>query len=281
MTIFYPDISDAQTGINLKGAVAVCCKATQSTNYTNADYARAKANAAENGVYFFAYHFLVQGPTPAAQAAYCFKVVGKTPLMLDVEQTTNSNPTVADAQEFVDAFRKLGGIINLLYLPRWYWGDLGSPSLAGVHERGLRIVSSAYTTYSDSAAATGWEPYGGITPTIWQFTENAVVNGRVVDRNAFRGTLAQLKSIVETGKMPPIIQPPQRHVVPAGNDYTLDGVAREAKTTVASILATSKAHLNATNLAVFDAYLALRDACKAALLNEPGLPEGLVYWTAS
>lgn len=294
MTLFYLDISSAQSGISLKGANAVCVKATQGGTYVNPDYTRAMADAAANGVFAFAYHFLMAG-NAAAQAGHCFNVVRKTPIMVDVELTTGSKPTLADVQEFVDAFRKLGGVINLVYLPHWYWfDDLHEPSLNGLHSRGLRVVSSAYTTYSDADTAPGWEPYGGMTPTIWQYTSSQKFNGFSVDFNAFRGThpgdssagaiadtLKQFKSIVRTGKMPPIIPVPKRHVVPAGNGYTLEGAARELKTTVGDIVDVSDAHLDAKNQAVFNAYLTLDQACAAAGLNRPAMPEGLVYWTAN
>ena len=80
------------------------------------------------------------------------------PPMLDVETETlngvTSNPTVTDVVDFVSQYRALGGIIYLLYLPRWYWVDLGSPSLAPLIELGLLLISSDYTSYSDSGP--GW-----------------------------------------------------------------------------------------------------------------------------
>jgi hypothetical protein len=285
LTIFYPDISSAQEGIDLKGATAVCAKATQGTGYVNPDYARAKANAASHGVFFFAYHFLEAG-NAAAQAAHCHSVVaGLTSLMVDVEITGTSRPSVADTQEFVDAYRKLGGVCYLVYLPRWYWsgkpvdGCLGSPDLSGLHSRGLRLVSSAYTTYSDSKDATGWQPYGGMTPTIWQYTSSAQFNGKTVDLNAFRGTLLEFGSIVTTGKMPP--PAPVRHVVPAGNTQTLEGVARQRNVAVEHLVSLSTANLNPQNLAVLNAYLALDNALHTAARPRPAMPEGLVYYTSN
>ena len=164
-------------------------KATEGTDYTNPDYSPAKIRAKDAGAFFCAYHFLQEG-NGAAQADHAFSVVGSTPLMLDVETETlngvTSNPTVTDVVNFVSQYRALGGIINLLYLPKWYWADLGSPSLAPLIELGLLLVSSDYTSYSDSGP--GWESYGGMTPVIWQYTDGATLNGVVgVDFNAYRG----------------------------------------------------------------------------------------------
>lgn len=245
MTIYYPDISGHQAGIDLRSALAVCCKATEGTGYTNPDYARAEANAASHGTFFFAYHFLHAG-NAAAQARYCYSVTGKTPLMLDVEPTTadpfrtswpaprlryevdewslplkaNSVPTLADVTGFVDTYRKLGGIVHLTYLPHWYWQQLGSPSLSALFSRILALVSSAYTTYTDANSGTGWQSYGGMKPEVWQYTDAVQFNGFACDFNAFRGThpgdqsaaavadtLNQFKSLVRTGSIDPAPSP--------------------------------------------------------------------------
>lgn len=217
MTIFYPDISSFQAGISLKGALAVCAKATQGAGYTNPDYARAKSNAAANGTFFFAYHFLMAGGG-AAQAAHCYSVARKTPLMLDVEVDGTSRPSISDLTAFADAFRKLGGVIHLVYLPRWYWQEIGSPSLAPLKSRNLHLVSSVYTAYTDAASGAGWQPYdwgsGKLDPIIWQYTDALSFNGQTVDFNAFRGThpgdqssaavagtLTELKHLVHTGSI--------------------------------------------------------------------------------
>jgi peptidoglycan hydrolase-like protein with peptidoglycan-binding domain len=121
--------------------------------------------------------------------------------MLDVEQTDASNPTVLDVVDFVNAYRALGGVVYLTYLPRWYWQNvLKSPLLAPLISLGLLLVSSQYTSYSDKGA--GWNSYGGMNVTVWQYTNSGVLNGvHDVDWNAFRGTVADLKSLVATGAL--------------------------------------------------------------------------------
>jgi peptidoglycan hydrolase-like protein with peptidoglycan-binding domain/GH25 family lysozyme M1 (1,4-beta-N-acetylmuramidase) len=205
MTIFYPDISDYQAGIRLAGCVIVMVKATEGTGYTNPDYTAAKARAAEAGAFFCAYHFLHAG-NGAGQASYAYSKVGSgIPLMIDCEPTYNSNGTIASAPQisdvvnFVNEYRALGGTTHLLYLPHWYWqGDLGSPALTSVSDLGMLLVSSDYTTYSDTGP--GWAAYGGMTPVIWQYTSSATLNGVTnVDMNAFQGTLASFESQVTGG----------------------------------------------------------------------------------
>ena len=214
MTIFYPDISSHQTGIDLKGALAVGIKATEGTDYTNPDYARAKENARHHGAFQFAYHFLTEG-NAAAQARHCHSVVGDTPVMVDVEITGQSHPSLRDATAFIDAFRRHGGTTHLVYFPHWYWQQRGSPSLRPLSNRHMRLVSSAYTKFSDESSGTGWVGYGGMTPTVWQYSDSVPFNGMNIDFNAYRGshpgnqsdpavaeTVKQFKSIVTTGKFP-------------------------------------------------------------------------------
>jgi Glycosyl hydrolases family 25/Putative peptidoglycan binding domain len=204
MTIFYPDVASFQAGVSFSGVPIAMVKATEGTNYTNPDYGPAKIRAQEAGAFFCAYHFLQAG-NGAGQADHAFSVVGSTPLMLDMETETlngiTSRPSVADAVNFVSRYRAQGGVINLLYLPRWYWASLGSPSLAPVIELGLLLVSSNYTSYSDSGP--GWESYGGMVPVIWQYTDDATLHGvNGVDFNAYRGNLAEFQSQVTAGAQP-------------------------------------------------------------------------------
>src|SRR5579859_6374493 len=169
MTIFYPDVSDYQAGISFSGCVIAVAKATEGTGYTNPDYAAAKTRAAKAGAYFCAYHFLHAG-NGAAQASYAHRVIGSSvPLMIDFEPACNANGTVAsapqvsDAVAFITAYRSLGGVVHLLYLPHWYWqGDLGRASLTPLIDAGMLLVSSDYTAYSDTGP--GWAAYGGMTP---------------------------------------------------------------------------------------------------------------------
>jgi peptidoglycan hydrolase-like protein with peptidoglycan-binding domain len=203
MTIFYPDVSSGQAGVSFSGVPIAMVKATEGTGYTNPDYGPAKVRATNAGAFLCAYHFLQAG-NGAGQADHAFSVVGTTPLMLDVEtETLNgvaSNPSVADVADFVNRYRALGGVIYLLYLPRWYWANLGSPSLDPLIQLGLLLVSSNYTSYSDSGP--GWDAYGGMVPVIWQYTDNATLNGvSPVDFNAYRGTLADFQSQVTTGAL--------------------------------------------------------------------------------
>lgn len=210
-TIYYADIASFEAGFPFTGMPIAMVKATQSTNYVNPDYTPAKARAAKAGAYFCAYHFLTAG-NAIAQAQFAFAHVGKTiPLMLDWETTVGSSPSVKDAQAFVTEYKALGGKVVLLYLPKWYWQDLGSPSLSWFAGQGMFLVSSDYQAYTDDGP--GWTGYGGMSVKVWQFSSTRSVNGYLVDLNAFKGTKAQFETLVSgTPATPP--PPPVSTTVP-------------------------------------------------------------------
>lgn len=200
MTIAYPDVSNHEGAMALQsGTVACFAKSSEGTGYTDPYYLHFKAEAARVGALFGAYHFLRQGDG-AGQAGFAYSIVGpRVPLMIDFEPEYDANgspislPSLADAVAFRDTYRELGGLVRLNYLPHWYWaGHLGSPSLAPLAD--LALVSSGYTTYSDTGP--GWASYGGLEPQIWQYTDKLPYSGRLVDFNAYRGTVQDFAALL-------------------------------------------------------------------------------------
>ena len=198
MTVFYPDVSHFQAGLSLSGAQLVMAKATEGTTYRDASFPGFKQWCNEHGVWFAAYHFLHAG-NAAAQAQFCKTVVPDgVGLMIDCEPTGPSNPNLSDVMAFTTEYRKIGGRVHLLYLPEWYWKQLGSPDLHLMADNDrLALVSSWYGPYSDTGY--GWTPYGGVDPAIWQYTDTQDFNGQKVDFNAYRGTLAELERLMVEG----------------------------------------------------------------------------------
>jgi hypothetical protein len=205
MTIFGPDISSYQSGLSLSrlsDASFVLAKTTEGTYYTDADYQSWRNQAAQLGKPFIWYHFL-SGESAAAQAQHTAANVGDRTLpgMLDAEPAGSFSPTLSQIIAYIDAAHAAGLDLRLIYLPRWYWEQIGSPSLSGLVSRGVSLVSSAYPGGSGSPTsiypgdgAAGWQSYGGMTPLIYQYTNQASDGGQQLDYNAFRGTTAQLAS---------------------------------------------------------------------------------------
>lgn len=202
MTIFYGDFASFQKGVRLDGTVAACIKATQGTWYANPEYRATVQEANRNRAFVFAYHFLEHG-NGRGQAEWYVRTRNhmRRPVMVDVEKVPGkANPTIQDLVDFVEGVRHFGGLCHLVYLPKWYWRDnLASPDLTWFRKYQLRLVSSEYTTYHDNGP--GWQPYGGMYPQIWQYSNNFNMHGIHCDFNAFKGTVSDLQLMAQNGEL--------------------------------------------------------------------------------
>lgn len=207
MTIYGPDISSYQQGLDLSKLIAdfVIAKATEGTYYTDSCYQGWRKQAASLKRPFVWYHFLSLEPA-AAQAAHTAANVGDRTLpgMIDFEPEGGHKPSLAQAIAYWDAAHAEGLHVPLLYLPHWYWQELGSPSLAAFAARGVHVVSSSYPgghgtpqALYPGDKASGWNAYGGLTPALYQYTNQASDGGQLLDYNAFRGTLEQLLELLD------------------------------------------------------------------------------------
>jgi hypothetical protein len=192
MTIKFPDLSHHNTPISVAGAVALIVKATEGATFKDPAYSTFKAQA--GGIPFMGYHW-VNTDAISTQAANAISVMRSTPCMWDAEA---AGVTVPRLVQLTQAYRALGGVVHMVYLPHWYWqGHMGSPSLQPLVDLNLHLVSSNYTAYSDSGP--GWAPYGGMTPVQWQYTDAAMFNGKPVDFNAYKGTVEDYRALISGG----------------------------------------------------------------------------------
>lgn len=186
MALQFPDVSNYQQGFSLTPYPAAIAKASEGTTFTDATYRNFKAQAAALKIPFAAYHWLNTADLQA-QAEHAYSVAGSVPMMWDCEA---DGATVPRILEITARYRKLGGTATLVYLPRWWWRDhLGSPDLTPLQQAGLSLISSAYPSGGYSDNGIGWAAYGGVAPTIWQYTSTPH------DMNAFKGTAAQLAAV--------------------------------------------------------------------------------------
>jgi hypothetical protein len=195
----FPDVSHYQAGMSLTGSPAAIAKCTQGTFYLDPSYANFKAQALALAIPFAAYHW-VDGSDLQAQAARCYSVAGRTPVMWDCEAAGATVPRIAD---LTARYRKLGGTASLVYLPHWWWQQLGSPDLRPLAALGLSLVSSSYPPGGYSDNGPGWAPYGGMTPVVWQYTD------KPHDMNAFKGTAAELAALFAGSHVPPALVKPK------------------------------------------------------------------------
>lgn len=202
MTLFYPDCSNnnwssAQDAIDFleqlvpEGFSGMCHKVSEGNYYEDPYWPTVKQWCRQNGLPLIGYHY-VTTDDPASQAQTWLGNDGGSQAMLDWEANGGDR---ANLISVVDAFNDAGVNVQLGYYPQWYWSQQGGGSLSDLANG---LVSSAYsggtgyasTLYAQSGgkSGAGWAPYGGVTPSAWQFTESADIAGYIVDCNAYLGS---------------------------------------------------------------------------------------------
>jgi len=206
MTLFGPDLSRFQAGINLaqvaaEGCRFVICKVSQGSTWRDPAWPTFRDDARKAGLILAGYH-MIDRSNPVDQAANCKAELGDTtiPLALDWEESGGGG----DWRNFMavlQAFRGAGLNVRLAYCPRWWWQAQGSPDMS---QAGIPLWSSRYvnTTSGSPTVMYGrvgldrWDGYGGLPVALLQFTDKAAIAGRQVDCSAFRGTETQLRTLL-------------------------------------------------------------------------------------
>jgi hypothetical protein len=198
------DIASFQAGIDLaevkaEGFDFVISKITQGSSYVDPSWPAFRDAALAVGLILVGYHYVTNDP-PAAQADNLLANLGQpVSIMLDFEAGSG------DLDNFwavADAIAQGGGLVALSYIPRFYWQQIGSPDLTGVPG----LVAADYVAGSGYASALYpgdqsalWDGYGGIEPSVLQFTNAALVDGRNTDADAYRGTADQFRQLLTYG----------------------------------------------------------------------------------
>ncbi|WAL67173.1 glycoside hydrolase family 25 protein [Amycolatopsis cynarae] len=174
-------------------------KAGEGASYRDPVFPAHLAAARAAGMVVAAYWYQRSGSTAQAQAATIGAVVPRDlPLCLDVETGSGD---VALTRALVDLLRSQGYRMPLLYLPRWYWQQLGSPSLSGLpplwSSRYPDTVVGPLPAKWAQVPASYWAGYGGLDVAVLQFTASAEVAGySPLDANAFRGTREEFAALL-------------------------------------------------------------------------------------
>ncbi|MFE2994284.1 glycoside hydrolase family 25 protein [Nocardia sp. NPDC059246] len=204
MTLWGIDISGWQAGIDLdqvarEGFSAVIAKATEGADYTSPAYAAQKAGARRAGLRFMAYHYVRENASAEAQVDNYVRAEPDRAVHVMLDHEDRSGDVTVLRAVHAEFIRR-GYRVAVVYLPRWYWRDyISSPNLSGLPP----LMASSYGDDQPGYAsalypgdtAPGWNPYGGNTPAVLQFTQRARVAGLQIDAWAFRGTAAQLDAL--------------------------------------------------------------------------------------
>jgi GH25 family lysozyme M1 (1,4-beta-N-acetylmuramidase) len=201
-TIFGPDISNNNGVVDLGGVKAegfefVWAKVSEGTSFRDTYWPRTRDWAREIGLILAGYHYIRDG-APNDQADLFVDQLGdrSIPAMLDFEEGGGG---IDNFWAVLQAIEARGVNVALSYIPRWYWGSIGRPDLSRVP--GLIQSSFVLGTGYASVLYPGddsirWAPYGGRQPDVLQFTDSALITGKRLDANAFRGSPDQLRTLL-------------------------------------------------------------------------------------
>jgi GH25 family lysozyme M1 (1,4-beta-N-acetylmuramidase) len=205
MITFGLDISHHQgLALNLAqcrrdGIEFVFLKSSEGASFVDSAFKGNLAEARNAGLLVGAYHYVRSNASAAAQVANVRQVVPlDVPVIPDVEANSGGVPLV---REFVDRLRAAGYTVPISYIPRWYWQQIGSPSLAGLPPLwSSRYPDNAIGLLADEwsrVPASYWGGYGGLDVAVLQFTSSARIAGHApLDANAFRGTRDELATLL-------------------------------------------------------------------------------------
>lgn len=174
-------------------------KATEGGGYEDPEFRANLLEAEAAGLLVAAYHYVRASTTAAAQVDKIRAVVPlEVPVILDVEENSGD---IRLTRELVTRLEQAGYRVPLLYLPRWYWTRIGSPSLSGLpplwSSRYPDNVVGSIADEWDDVPSSYWDGYGGRSVAVLQFTSSARIAGhQPIDANAFRGNRSELAALL-------------------------------------------------------------------------------------
>lgn len=181
------------------GCELAILKAGEGNSFVDPDFASNLAEARAAGQLVAAYWYQRSSATAAQHVAKIRDVVPRdVALIPDVEANSGG---AALTRDLVAQLRAAGYRVPMLYLPRWYWQQIGSPSLAGLPP----LWSSRYPNNTvgllasewAEVPASYWSGYGGLDVALLQFTSSARIAGyQPLDASAFRGDRTQLAALL-------------------------------------------------------------------------------------
>ena len=177
--------------VKTDGVAGVIHKATQGTDWTDPTYALRKQQAEAAGLWWGAYHFGTNADG-VAQAQYFLSKVDPGPndlLALDFEENTESQMTIAQAEQFVtEIFDQTGRY------PGFYSDELAGKLLGGTVSSILANCWFWRAQYDESPPLV---PPTWSTWTMWQYTSTGLVSGisSGCDRDTFNGSMDDLSRL--------------------------------------------------------------------------------------
>ncbi len=199
------------------GIVFFTHKATEGISTRHRHYGEALRRARDAGIPVLgAYHVVRTAPAVSSQVSYMLSYLdSQTPwwrdhpyffIQVDLELWDYDAVPAAVGEAFADAISQATGKVSVIYASR---GQYGNQLNGTSHELWNANYGSDpqvhfKTAYSARGGDTGpgWTSYSGKTPVIWQYGARTTIGTQhICDANAFRGTLADLQTLVSGGSV--------------------------------------------------------------------------------
>ena len=189
------------------GCELVIIKAGEGSTFVDPDFVANLAEARAAGLLVAAYWYQRSSATAAQHVA---KIKATVPADVGVIVDVEANGGGVDlTREIVRQLGAAGYRTPFTYIPRWYWQQLGSPSLAGLpplwSSRYPDNVVGVLAAEWAAVPASYWDGYGGLPVGLLQFTSSARIAGYApLDASAFRGTRDQLAAVIGGATLTPL-----------------------------------------------------------------------------
>ena len=183
--------------VKAEGFEFVWAKVSEGTIFRDTYWPRTRDWARKIGLILAGYHY-VRESDPNRQADLFVDQLGdrSIPAMLDFEEGSGG---IDNFWAVLHAIEARGVHVALSYIPRWYWERIGRPDLSRVPG----LIQSSYVDGTGYASvlypgddSIRWAAYGGRQPDVLQFTDRALIAGKRLDANAFRGSPDQLRTLL-------------------------------------------------------------------------------------
>lgn len=178
MSIEGVDVSNHQATFDFRGWQFAIIKSSEGNGFRDFRFTQHLNAARAAGLLVAAYHY--QRDVSARSQFDLIRSVVPTsiPVVIDVEEGSGS---LNITRELISLLRGAGYSVPLLYLPRWYWRNIGSPSLAGLPP----LWGSDYR-----GGQADWSNYGGLSVALRQYTSTPH------DKNWYAGTKEEFAALL-------------------------------------------------------------------------------------
>jgi hypothetical protein len=181
------------------GCELAILKAGEGGTFVDPDFGSNLAEARAAGQLLAGYWYQRVGATAAQHVAKIMQVVPRDVAVIPDAEAGSGG--VALTREIVRLLVAAGYRVPWTYLPKWYWQQIGSPSLAGLpplwSSRYPNNVVGLLASEWAEVPASYWSGYGGLDVGLLQFTSSARIAGYApLDASAFRGNRSQLAAVL-------------------------------------------------------------------------------------